>query len=434
MGCHFSEYAINRELAPALQAQIAPNGDCFAEQYLFQDERGAVDTYGSSGFEYLDANADYMNTLASVWFYQAPYDTMLNQTNAEWKFGQLMYLVEAQMATTSTAQADAVERYHILGDPLLQIDAGPPAFDVTVNGRVAHSGDVVNTGGERDSIRVVATVTDENAIHKFSLEIDGKDVSDSLTVVRLSDPDLPHARQYRVSFHHLLMARTYDIVLRAFQAPDTIAGQYHMAAEFRLKVESSVAVSVNGRTIESGAAVPADGDYRVDLAFPVFIPQSAINLSIDDVAITDAQYAHPSPEDSLAWIITFRKKLDAGRHHMLITAQGNEFRYQLVVSESTGLENVINYPNPFAADGTRFLYTNEVEIEEGTIDIFTVSGKKVRRLDIPSSARLPGQNTVYWDGRDASGGALANGVYLYVINVHQRSGSATVRGTTHKIE
>jgi hypothetical protein len=253
-------------------------------------------------------------------------------------------------------------------------------------------------------------------------------------VVQLSDPNLPHARQYRVSFHHLLHPKTYDIVLRAFQAPDTTSGQYHIAAEFRLKVESSIAVSVNGRAIQSGASVPADGSYRVDLTFPVFIPSSAIAISIDNVVVADAQYAHPAAQDSLSWIVTFRKKLAAGKHEMLVDAQGIQFHYQLVVSETAGLTNVINYPNPFAAAGTRFLYTNEVEIEDGAIDIYTVSGKKVRRLDIPPGSRLPGQNSVFWDGRDGAGGTLANGVYLYVINVHQRSGNATVRGTTNKIE
>ncbi|HKW15178.1 MAG TPA: C25 family cysteine peptidase [Candidatus Krumholzibacteria bacterium] len=433
-GCHFSEYAPNKELAQENLFHNQPNGDCFAEQYLFQSERGAAGTYGSSGFEYLDRNVDYFNTMASVWFYQAPYDTMTAQTQAEWKLGQLLFLTEAQMSMSSAFQADAVERYHILGDPLLRIDAGPPAFNVTVNGHTAHSGDIVNTGGERDTILVVATVTDENAIHKFSLTIDGHDQSDSLKVVPLSDPSLPHARQYRVSFHHLLLPRTYDIVLRAFQSPDTTAGQYHMAAEFQLKVESSISVSVNGRSIQSGASVPADGDYRVDMTFPVFIPSSAIAVSIDDVAVTNAQYSHPSPEDSLTWIVTFRQKLDGGKHHMLVDAQGIQFKYELVVSESTGLRNVINYPNPFTTAGTRILYTNDVEIENGTIDIYTVSGKKVRRLDIPPGARPPGQNSVFWDGRDGAGGTLANGVYLYVINVHQRSGNATVRGTTNKIE
>jgi hypothetical protein len=206
-----------------------------------------------------------------------------------------------------------------------------------------------------------------------------------------------------------------------------------MAAEFVLKVESSITVSVNGRPIESGAAVPVDGSYRIDLAFPVFIPSSEIVVSIDDVAIPDAQFAHPSPEDSLAWIITFRRQLGAGSHRMLITAQDIEFVYQLKVSETTGLDHVINYPNPFSGWHPLRVH-NEVEITDGNIDIYTVSGKKVRRLDIPSTARLPGQNAVYWDGRDASGGTLANGVYLYVINVTQRGGSATVRGSTSKIE
>jgi hypothetical protein len=45
-----------------------------------------------------------------------------------------------------------------------------------------------------------------------------------------------------------------------------------------------------------------------------------------------------------------------------------------------------------------------VEITDGAINIYTVSGKKVRRLDIPPGARLPGQNAVFWDGRDTAGG------------------------------
>jgi hypothetical protein len=41
MGCHFSEFAIHREMAPDRLVYNAPNGDAFAEQYLFQDERGS---------------------------------------------------------------------------------------------------------------------------------------------------------------------------------------------------------------------------------------------------------------------------------------------------------------------------------------------------------------------------------------------------------
>jgi hypothetical protein len=431
MGCHFSEYASHREQGSIKVSENNPNGDAIAEQFLFQNDRGAVGAYGSSGFEYLGPNATYMETAVRIWFYEAPYDTMINQTRGEWIFGDLMFLVEAQMAGT---QRDPVERYLILGDPLLRIDAGPPAFDVTLDGAPFGDGDIVTTGGEGDTIRVVATVTDENAIRDFKLEINGADESGLLSVTPLVDAALPRARQYRVSFQHKLRPENYDIVLRAFQAPDTLAGQYHMVAEFTLRVESSISVSVNGREIASGAPVPATGNYRVDMAFPVFIPQNAIQIAIDDDIVSDAVLTHPSPEDSLKWVATFRRTLPGGRHVMTITAGTIEFIYNLVVSEAAGLRNVINYPNPFRGEGTSIVYTNDVEILNGTIDIFTVSGKRVRRIDIPPQGRFPGQNAVFWDGRDAAGDELANGTYLYVIRIEQRVGSSTTRGKMARIQ
>jgi hypothetical protein len=431
MGCHFSDYALHREADQTNVSENRPNGDSFAEQFLLQRDRGAVGTYGSSGFEYLFPNATYMERTTRVWFYEAPYDTMVNQTQAEWKFGELMFLVEAELAG---GQRDPVERYHILGDPLLRIDAGPPNFDVTVDGNPFETGEVVEAGGEGDSIQVVAVVTDENAIRKFSLEVGGVDATGTLLVQPLTDFNLPRARQYRVSFAHKVKPENYDVVLRAFQAPDTLSGQYHIAAEFVLRVESSVSVAVNGRSIVSGASVPADGQYRIDLKFPVFIPGAEIGVYIDEIAVAPMNIMHPSPADTLSWVVTFRQELASGPHTMRVHAGTLEFIYKLAVSDDPGLQGVINYPNPFRSAGTSFVYSNTAEILDGTIDVFTVSGKRVRRVEIPPGARLPGQNAVFWDGRDGAGEAIANGTYLYVIRVNQRGGSATVRGSLSKLQ
>ncbi len=435
MGCHFSDYAIFRETGDFFSLPNYPNGDTFAEQLLFQNRKGAVNTYGSSGYEFLGANNRYMNRMAEVWFSEAPYDSLLEETQAEWKFGQLMFLIENQLAGFSE-QRDPVERYHILGDPLLNIDAGPPAFDVTVNGRAVSAGDVVTSGGQGDTLRVVAVVTDENAIRDFELEIAGVDIPDSLfTQEPLIDPTLPRARQYRLSFTHKLRPENYDIVMRALQAPDTLAGNYHIVAEFALRVESSIEVSVNGRVVASGAAVPAQGDYRIDLSFPVYVPGSAIGVFIDQSPVVPFTLNNPSPEDSLAWIITFQKTLSAGTHELQVVAGPTfEFIYQLVVGADAGLSEVLNYPNPFRETGTHIMYSNAVEITDGSIDIYTVSGKRVRKLEIPPSARFPGNNAVFWDGRDGAGDQLANGTYLYVIKVQQRSGSATARGKVSKLQ
>jgi hypothetical protein len=73
---------------------------------------------------------------------------------------------------------------------------------------------------------------------------------------------------------------------------------------------------------------------------------------------------------------------------------------------------VMNYPNPFQTS-TQFLFrlSNRAQV---TLDIFTVSGKRVRRIE---ETRDGGEVWVEWDGRDAVGDDLANGSYLYVATV-----------------
>ncbi|MCI0452855.1 MAG: type IX secretion system sortase PorU [Candidatus Latescibacteria bacterium] len=75
-------------------------------------------------------------------------------------------------------------------------------------------------------------------------------------------------------------------------------------------------------------------------------------------------------------------------------------------------EAVLNYPNPFATS-TQLLFriSNRASIQ---LEIYTVSGKRVRTID---DVRDGGEAWIEWDGRDAGGGDLANGTYLYVATV-----------------
>jgi hypothetical protein len=423
MGCHFSDYAIEQEMARIPLNN--PNGDCFAEQLLFVNNEGAASTYGSTGFEFLDQVKNYMKVFTEIWFYEAPYEDMVVQTGGRWVFGPMMFLVEAE-AITRHGQQDPVDRYHILGDPLLRIDAGPPLITATVNGRAVQSGD--NVSASADTIDVVATVTDENVIEKFELWVDGEDMSSTLDVEATGNEPISPARSYEVRFRHGIRFDKYDIVLKALQAPDTTSGQYYMAAEFVLHVPNDMDVTVNGRVLNSGDAVPTKGNYAITLRLPTFVPSSEIGVRIDEEDVVGLAFSHPTPEDSTAWVVQFSKTLSAGTHEMTVTAGNAELpAFTLVVEQRIGLRDVVNYPNPFA-DATQFLYTADVEIEDGTIDVFTVSGKRVVRLDIPPAARNPGQNAVFWDGRDGAGDEVANGVYLYVIRVSQRGQNSTIRG------
>jgi hypothetical protein len=75
-------------------------------------------------------------------------------------------------------------------------------------------------------------------------------------------------------------------------------------------------------------------------------------------------------------------------------------------------EAVLNYPNPFKTS-TQFLFrlSNRASVE---IDIFTVTGKRVRTIE---ETRDGGEVWIPWDGLDASGDDLANGTYLFVATV-----------------
>jgi hypothetical protein len=93
---------------------------------------------------------------------------------------------------------------------------------------------------------------------------------------------------------------------------------------------------------------------------------------------------------------------------------------------------VFNYPNPFS-QSTQFLFmiSDPATID---LDIFTTSGRKIRRLKEFCEA---GEAWVFWDGRDQTGGEIANGAYLYVARVSFRSldrPPVVLRGKLIKIE
>lgn len=93
---------------------------------------------------------------------------------------------------------------------------------------------------------------------------------------------------------------------------------------------------------------------------------------------------------------------------------------------------VLNYPNPFESS-TYFLLTL-TEPARVRLEIFTVSGKRIRTLEENAAA---GEAWILWDGRDMRGDVIANGTYLYVAEVSfvgvDRPASV-LRGKVVKIE
>ena len=114
--------------------------------------------------------------------------------------------------------------------------------------------------------------------------------------------------------------------------------------------------------------------------------------------------------------------LDAGEHSLTVKAWDsyNNFTEESVVfniatSDELSIERVYNYPNPMSTS-TDFTYFLSQPVEEIEINIYTVAGRLIRKINDFSSVSI-GFQKIRWDGRDEVGDRLANGVYIYRLRV-----------------
>jgi Peptidase family C25/FlgD Ig-like domain len=115
--------------------------------------------------------------------------------------------------------------------------------------------------------------------------------------------------------------------------------------------------------------------------------------------------------------------LSPGNHALTISAWDNvnnlteqEVNFRTIQINELALEEVVNYPNPFAEDTHfTFQFQSPTNFGDVTIKIYTVTGRLIQQLE---TVAQPGFNRLYWDGRDRDGDKLANGVYLYKIIVN----------------
>jgi hypothetical protein len=199
---------------------------------------------------------------------------------------------------------------------------------------------------------------------------------------------------------------------------------------------------------DTTALVPADGAPRVELGFQggasTVKPGAVLRARVHDA--DGINILSTTPEGKIALVfdrsnlpvdVTAFFEFDHGgldtAGTLLFPLPGlsvGEHRAMFKVSDTFGLtrldtlhfvvtdvqdfsaEVVLNYPNPFESS-TYFLInlTGQARIR---LEIFTVSGKRIRTLD---ATRDAGEAWILWDGRDFSGDTIANGTYLYVARV-----------------
>ncbi|MFZ1520409.1 MAG: C25 family cysteine peptidase, partial [Ignavibacteriaceae bacterium] len=170
-------------------------------------------------------------------------------------------------------------------------------------------------------------------------------------------------------------------------------------------------------TLEDDSPLPLDSTYFTIVHTYNNIPK------VLTVPGPDITYNYTPYPNSRA-VITWTPKLEDGRHVLEVLAKdasGNFFdstssRSVFNVYNNPDLLQVYNYPNPFS-DNTHFTFELRgiIPPEELKIKIFTVAGRLIREIILPSASLQIGFNKIYWDGKDEDGDEIANGLYFYKI-------------------
>lgn len=115
-----------------------------------------------------------------------------------------------------------------------------------------------------------------------------------------------------------------------------------------------------------------------------------------------------------------------------------DYKVAFDVMNKQTVTRLLNYPNPFTTR-TQFIFTltgNKVP-DQIKIQIMTITGKVVREIFKEELGPLKigvNKTAFWWDGTDAFGDKLANGVYLYRVVVKENNQDVTIRETNNTIQ
>ncbi len=122
-------------------------------------------------------------------------------------------------------------------------------------------------------------------------------------------------------------------------------------------------------------------------------------------------------------------QLEAGEHSIKLKAWDNAnnsssvlFTVDMVNSSFLAIQQLLNYPNPMT-DKTSFSYSLTQTVEKLTLEIFTLSGRKINSFQRFSLAAAY-YDDIVWDGRDAFGDRVATGVYIFKATALPATGKA----------
>jgi len=380
----------------------------FAEDLITSEGKGAIAVIAASRDCYADANEN------------------LNAKTVERLLGedsQPIRIGDALRAAKESYVEQYInnQKYHILGDPTMMI--GSPRESVQI------------TRVDPDVLSALGTVTVEGAV-----EQNGVVRTDFNGHVTLQVYDAEKTSTYK--------NRTYKLPGNTLFRGDAAVQNGRFESAFIVPKDISYG-SNTGRISLYAWGDETDGTFLSggmvsgipELLAEIEYDSTGINLTgdighklmltLNDETVDVTEYFNYNEGSYLKGRIQYTfPDLAEQRYSLQLKAWDNannssteSIEFEYVPSGRLQIEEVLNYPNPMQTS-THFTFriNRDAEVE---IKIYTISGRQIRHLT--GYLVMPGFNMIVWNGRDVTGDALANGIYLYKVIANTYEGDRKIQ-------
>jgi hypothetical protein len=430
-GCHLAEFSRADEGNSA-------RGDCICEKMLFAERgRGAVAALASTAYEWM-GNTHYPNlAIARSMFVDPPHDPVTG--HSRWLLGEIVTDAKWRMEFDAPYMSAT---YTLLGDPSMPLEMVPPPLSIFVNcdphaGPPCEpwtEGTALEAEAQSDTVRIRVLLRDAQSLSGRVTLRDSTGIIDPSAYRLVPDPDHPgDDRRLELAYNPVLAppANDYDIEIELKDAAGLVPARrallpVQLTAEF-FAIRDGVPTSIGERDLlEPGDSV------LVRFASPVGVDAEVTELWLDDAPLPTGGRPLP-PGLRRGELRAELPNLSEQRHRLRFrtSAPGGDIVERVAFFRGPGAGEILllyNFPNPFG-EGTDFCYQLNRTCASAKVTVFTLSGRRIWSWEgsAPAERNPESHNAISWDGRDADGDAVANGLYLYKLEVRTTDGRTLSR-------
>jgi hypothetical protein len=389
---------------------------CFGETLERERQRGSIGVLTGSGEAY---PSPVLTLGRKIW------GSLFQDQNK--RLGPLTNAGIVEMLSRYPDMTDHAQFYILFGDPATKLHYQP-----SVNFTAGGFEGAVTTSGSAPAIgSVLHAILDFKIVKKMIIS-DVKGAFGPL-YINADNPltDIKDGAVAGDSIHFELVTTSKDTVpLYPYVVWKSGEVQNTTLSNFKTGIESAldIVLYVDGKKVGDGVY---DGDILSQSSIisaqlssrTRFINPSTIRVELNGEELQAGDYAlvlDKNDPHHLAHLQFQADVLGDGDYELKVEAidpasllSSSQESFSFSIQSELQLSKVVNYPNPMKRDTKfTFLFAND-KAGDVTIKIYTVAGRLIKSI---IAAAQVGYNEIPWDGADAYGDTLANGVYFYRIS------------------